>query len=169
MLKAGDPVPQFALDSDDQGQVTTASLRGKRFVLYFYPKDDTSGCTVEACGFRDNLPAFGSLGVPVFGISPDNIKSHAKFRAKFELNFPLLADPDHATAEAFGVWVEKSLYGKTYMGIQRSTFIVGPAGAIERVWEKVTPADHAHEVLAALNELGPVAVKTTAAAKKARK
>ena len=157
MLKVGDQIPAFALESDSQGKVTAASLADKRFVLYFYPKDDTPGCTTEACSFRDNLPAFGSLGVPVFGISPDDAKSHGKFRSKFQLNFPLLADPDHAIAEAFGVWVEKSMYGRTYMGVQRSTFIIGPGGAIEHVWEKVTPADHATEVLAALNESATVA------------
>jgi peroxiredoxin Q/BCP len=126
-------------------------LRGQRFVLYFYPKDDTAGCTIEACNFRDSLTSFNALNVPVFGISPDNVKSHAKFRVKYGLTFPLLADAEHQVAEAFGTWVEKSMYGRKYMGIQRSTFIIGPAGTIERVWEKVTPAEHTRDVLAYLN------------------
>lgn len=156
MLKVGDPVPNFALASDTAGEVKAADLLGKRFVLYFYPNDDTPGCTIEACDFRDNLPDFSGINVPVYGISPNDVKSHTKFRAKFGLTFPLLADPDHAIAEAFGVWVEKSNYGKTYMGIQRSTFIIGADGRIERVWEKVKPADHAKDVLAQLRN-APVA------------
>ena len=150
MLQVGEPVPDFALHSDTAGVVKSTDLRGKRFVLYFYPKDDTSGCTMEACSFRDNLPNFSSLDVPVYGISPDDIHSHEKFRHKFNLTFPLLADPEHKTAEEFGVWVEKHNYGKTYMGVQRSTFVVGPAGRIEHVWPKVNPADHAKEVLSYL-------------------
>jgi thioredoxin-dependent peroxiredoxin len=154
MLTVGDSVPDFALASDTMGEVKASDLSGKRFVLYFYPKDDTTGCTVEACSFRDNLPAFGDLGVPIYGISPDDVASHAKFRSKYSLTFPLLADPGHLIAEAFGVWVEKSMYGRTYMGIQRSTFIVGADGRIEHVWHKVTPADHAQEVLAYLHPAG---------------
>lgn len=150
MLQVGDPVPDFALASDTAGTVKASELRGQRYVLYFYPRDDTPGCTAEACNFRDNLPNFGSLNVPVYGISPDDVKSHTRFRAKFGLTFPLLADPEHTTAEAFGAWVEKNMYGRTYMGVQRSTFIVGPGGRVERVWEKVNPANHANEVLAYL-------------------
>jgi peroxiredoxin Q/BCP len=150
MLQAGDPVPDFDLTSDTAGEVTSAGLRGQRYVLYFYPKDDTSGCTMEACSFRDNLPDFSSLGVPVYGISPDDVHSHNKFRSKFSLTFPLLADVDHHTAEDFGVWVEKNNYGKKYMGVQRSTFIIGPDGRITHVWPKVNPSDHAKEVLAYL-------------------
>jgi peroxiredoxin Q/BCP len=150
MLQAGDPVPDFDLASDTAGEVTSAGLRGQRYVLYFYPKDDTSGCTMEACSFRDNLPDFGSIGVPVYGISPDDVHSHNKFRSKFHLTFPLLADVGHRTAEDFGVWVEKNNYGKKYMGVQRSTFIIGPDGRITHVWPKVNPSDHAKEVLAYL-------------------
>jgi peroxiredoxin Q/BCP len=151
MLHAGDAIPEFVLLSDTVGEVSSDHLRGQRFVLYFYPKDNTPGCTIEACNFRDSLAAFNSLNVPVFGISPDDVSSHEKFRTKFGLTFPLLADINHHVAEAFGVWVEKSMYGRSYMGIQRSTFIVGPTGIIERVWEKVTPAEHAQEVLAYLS------------------
>lgn len=151
MLQAGDAVPEFVLPSDTMGDVRASDLRGQRYVIYFYPKDDTTGCTIEACNFRDGLTSFNALNVPVFGISPDNVKSHAKFRMKYGLTFPLLADADHRLAEAFGVWVEKSMYGRKYMGIQRSTFIIGPQGTIERVWEKVTPAEHARDVLAYLN------------------
>lgn len=150
MLQAGERVPDFDLKSDTAGEVKSAELIGKRYVLYFYPKDDTSGCTMEACSFRDNLPDFSSLDVPVFGISPDDVTSHQKFRAKFGLTFPLLADAEHKTTEAFGAWVEKNMYGRTYMGVQRSTFIIGPDGRIEHVWPKVNPADHAKEVLAYL-------------------
>ncbi len=150
MLKVGDTIPDFILDSDSAGSVSAASLKGKRFVLYFYPKDDTPGCTTEACSFRDNLPKFGKLDVPVFGISPQDAKSHNKFRGKFSLNFPLLADVDHKVADAFGLWVKKKFMGREYMGVQRSTFIVGADGRIEKVWEQVKPEGHAEEVLAAL-------------------
>ena len=151
MLTVGDPIPDFALQSDTAGEVKAAELRGRRFVLYFYPKDDTSGCTTEACSFRDNLPDFGALNVPVYGISPDNAAAHTRFRAKYSLTFPLLVDTEHRIADAFGAWVEKSMYGRKYMGIQRCTFIVGADGRIEQVWQKVKPADHAKEVLAWLH------------------
>ncbi len=147
MLQEGDPVPDFDLTSDTAGRVKSADLRGQRYVLYFYPKDDTSGCTMEACSFRDNLPDFSSFGVPVYGISPDSVESHGHFRNKFSLTFPLLADTGHRTADAFGTWVEKHNYGRTYMGVQRSTFVVGPGGRIEHVWPKVNPSEHAKEVL----------------------
>lgn len=150
MLKAGDAVPEFELMSQD-GPVKSANLLGKRYVLYFYPADDTPGCTKEACSFRDNLPRFESLGVPIYGISPQDVDSKKKFAGKYALNFPLLADVDHKIAERFGVWVEKSMYGKKYMGIQRSTFVVAPDGRIEHVWEKVKPEGHAEEVYAWLN------------------
>jgi len=148
MLKVGDAVPKFVLESDSVGTVKASELKGKRYVLYFYPKDDTPGCTTEACSFRDNLPKFGDLGVPVYGVSADDVKKHGKFTQKFALNFPLLADPEHQLIEPMGVWVEKSMYGRKYMGIARATFIVGPTGKVEQVWEKVTPKGHAEEVLA---------------------
>lgn len=153
MLQVGDSIPQFALPTDTLGVVKASDLLGQRFVLYFYPKDNTTGCTLEACNFRDNLQDFNTMSVPVYGISPDTVASHARFRAQFGLTFPLLADEEHKVAEAFGVWVEKSMYGRKYMGIQRSTFIIGPDGVIEHIWARVTPADHAKEVLAHLKSL----------------
>lgn len=154
MLQAGDPIPEFTLASTEGGEVSAMSLRGKRYVLYFYPKDDTPGCTVEACNFRDTLPRFSDIGAPVYGVSPDDLAAHEKFIAKYALNFPLLADPEHKLIEAVGAWVEKSMYGKKYMGVQRSTFVVGPDGRIEKVWPKVTPEGHAEEVLAYLKSAG---------------
>ncbi len=164
MLKPGDAVPAFSLPASDGRTISAAGLRGQRYVLYFYPKDDTPGCTKEACSFRDNLPAFGGLGVPVFGVSADGEASHRKFVLKYGLNFPLLADPDRKLIEPIGAWVEKSMYGRSYMGIARCTFIVGADGRIERVWEKVSPEGHAAEVLAAL---GGKAAPAPAAAKPA--
>lgn len=155
MLQAGDKAPSFRLASNGGGMVDSATLKGRRHVIYFYPKDDTSGCTREACAFRDNLPAFGKLGVPVFGVSGDEVKTHDKFVQKYALNFPLLADPDHTLLEAYGVWVEKSMYGRKYFGIQRSTFAVDAKGRIEKVWEKVSPDSHAEEVIAYLAGKAP--------------
>jgi peroxiredoxin Q/BCP len=168
MLKIGDAIPAFSLMSDTAGEVKSSSLKGRRFVLYFYPRDDTPGCTVEACQFRDNMPKFSQLGVPVYGVSADDAKSHGKFTAKFSLNFPLLADPSHATIEAFGAWVEKSMYGKKYMGIQRCTFVVDAEGKVEQVWEKVKPEGHAEEVMVYLSGAASTPVKPAkrAAAKK---
>lgn len=146
MLNIGDPAPSFSLDSN-HGRIESHSLTGRRYVLFFYPKDDTPGCTAEACSFRDLSAAFAAAGASVFGVSILDARSKTKFAQKHALNFPLLADAEHSLAEAYGVWVEKSMYGKKYMGIQRSTFVVGPDGRIEHVWEKVTPEDHAQEVL----------------------
>jgi len=168
MLTIGAAVPDFHLNNEDGKTISNVGLEGQRFVLYFYPKDDTPGCTKEACGFRDNLPAFNKLDVPVFGISADDEKAHGKFVKKYNLNFSLLADPEHKTCEAFGVWVEKNMYGKKYFGIQRSTFVIGGNGKIDQVWTKVSPEDHAEEVLAYLNNASTkktVPVKKTAAAK----
>ncbi len=164
MLKTGDAVPSFNLKTESGKAISSASLKGQRFVLYFYPKDDTPGCTKEACSFRDNLPAFNKIKVPVFGISADDEKAHGKFVGKYQLNFPLLADPEHKTCEAFGTWVEKNMYGRKYFGIQRATFVVAANGKIEHVWEKVSPAEHAEEVLGFLN--GGV-IQTKAPVKKA--
>jgi peroxiredoxin Q/BCP len=150
MLQAGDLAPSFSLASDGGRQVDSATLKGSRYVLYFYPKDDTPGCTREACAFRDKLPAFDKLGVPVFGVSADQAKAHDKFVNKYSLNFPLLADPEHQLLEAYGVWVEKSLYGRKYFGIQRCTFVIDAKDRIEKVWQKVSPDSHAGEVLAYL-------------------
>lgn len=145
MLTVGQKFPDFSLQDQDGNTHTLESLKGKAFVVYFYPKDDTPGCTTEACEFRDAQPQFE--GVRVFGISPDSVKSHKKFAEKFGLNFPLLADTEKQLAEACGVWVEKSMYGKTYMGVARTTFLVDANGLVQHVWEKVTPKAHAADVL----------------------
>ena len=157
MRRTGDRVPDFDLASDRGDRVSTASLRGKRYVLYFYPKDDTPGCTREACSFRDHLPSFEGAGVPVYGVSADDVGAHARFVAKHRLNFPLLADPDRQLIQAMGVWVEKSLYGRRYFGIARATFVVSAEGRIEKVWEKVSPDGHGPEVLAYLRGEAPPA------------
>jgi len=146
----GTPAPDFALASDTGETITLSSLRGKPVVLYFYPKDDTPGCTTQACGIRDAWGEFERRGAVVLGVSPDNAASHVKFRAKFNLPFTLLTDTDHATAEAYGTWVEKSMYGKKYMGVERSTFVIGADGTIVKVMRKVKPDQHADDVLAAL-------------------
>jgi peroxiredoxin Q/BCP len=154
MLKPGDKAPAFALASDEGGTVRLGDLKGKKVVLYFYPKDDTSGCTTEACEFRDNWAAVKAAGAVVLGVSPDGIESHDKFRKKYQLPFPLLADEDHAVAEQYGAWGEKSMYGRKYHGILRSTFIVDETGRLVKVFSKVKPKGHAAEVLAALNSGG---------------
>jgi thioredoxin-dependent peroxiredoxin len=163
MLSTGAKAPDFHLNNEEGNTISNAGLEGQRFVLYFYPKDDTPGCTKEACGFRDHLPKFDKLNIPVFGISADDEKAHAKFVKKYNLNFSLLADPDHKICEAFGTWVEKSMYGKKYFGIQRSTFVIAANGKIEKVWEKVSPETHAEEVLAYLS--GDVGIQKTAVKK----
>ena len=150
MLAIGDKAPGFSLQTDSGETVSLDGLRGKKVVLYFYPKDDTPGCTVEACEFRDSWSAVKKTGAALFGVSPDSIGSHLKFKKKFDLPFPLLADTDHATAEAYGAWGEKSMYGKKYMGILRSTFVIDEQGKIAKVFEKVKPEGHAAQVLEAL-------------------
>lgn len=148
MLKPGDPFPDFELQDQNGTTVRKADLLGSRSIVYFYPKDDTSGCTAEACGFRDTLPKFS--GAKIYGVSPDTVKSHAKFVKKYDLNFTLLADPDRSLIEMLGLWVEKSMYGKKYMGVARTTFLLDAEGRVEQVWEKVKPEGHEKEVLAAL-------------------
>lgn len=151
MLKAGDKAPNFTLNSDKGEDVSLADFSGKsNVVLYFYPKDNTSGCTKEACSFRDTLPDIQAKDTVVLGVSPDSVKSHQNFIKKHNLNFTLLSDPEHEVAEAYGAWGEKKMYGKTYMGILRSTFIIGKDGIIKHVFEKVKVAAHANEVLAKL-------------------
>jgi len=150
MPTEGQPAPDFSLTSDTGEQVSLAGLRGKPVVLYFYPRDDTPGCTTQACGIRDAWGEFERRGAVVLGVSPDSAASHVKFRAKYDLPFTLLADTDHATAEAYGTWVEKSMYGKKYMGVERSTFVIGADGNIVKVMRKVKPDQHADDVLAAL-------------------
>lgn len=152
MVQEGDLAPDFELASSDGGSIRLSDLRGKRVVLFFYPKDDTSGCTKEACGFRDALPDFGDREAVVLGVSPDPIASHEKFRDKHALNFPLLSDEDHRVAEAYGAWGTKKMYGREYQGILRSTFVIDPDGRIETVYRKVKPAAHAEQVLAGLGK-----------------
>jgi peroxiredoxin Q/BCP len=149
-VQEGRPAPDFSLTSDTGETVTLSSLRGSNVVLYFYPKDDTPGCTTQACGIRDSWGEFEDRGAVVLGISPDSETSHVKFKDKFGLPFTLLADPDHATAEAYGVWVEKKNYGKTRMGIERSTFLIDRDGTVTKVMRSVKPDTHAADVLAAL-------------------
>jgi len=138
----GDPAPAFELSADDGTIVSNQSLLGTRYVLYFYPKDDTPGCTAQACSMRDNFGRVTALGVEVYGISPDSTRSHVKFRDKYELPFRLLADVGHRVAEAYGVWIQKEFMGRTYMGTERTTFIVGPDGRIEHVLPRIKPNEH---------------------------
>jgi len=150
VVEEGKPAPDFSLTSDTGETISLASLRGKPVVLYFYPKDDTPGCTVQACSIRDSWSEFERRGAVVLGVSPDGVASHVKFRQKYGLPFPLLADTGHEVAEAYGVWVEKSMLGKTYMGIERSTFVIAPDGTVAKVMRKVKPDEHSDDVLAAL-------------------
>ena len=151
-VEKGAPAPDFTLRADDGSQVTLSGLRGRKVVLYFYPKDDTSGCTKQACELRDDLPRFEALDAVVLGVSPDSVKSHVKFRDKYDLNFPLLADEDHAVSEAYGVWKEKSMYGRKYMGIERSTFLIDEEGRVMEAWRKVKPEGHAELVASRLEQ-----------------
>jgi peroxiredoxin Q/BCP len=146
----GEPAPDFTLTADDGSTVTRDGLLGRRYVLYFYPKDDTPGCTTQACSLRDNFSRVAATGIEVFGVSPDSVKSHVKFRDKYDLPYRLLADEGHAVADAYGVWVEKTYMGRTYLGVERSSFIIGPDGRVEHVLERVKPADHVDLVLEAL-------------------
>jgi peroxiredoxin Q/BCP len=153
-VEAGKKAPDFTLPADDGGKVKLSALEGKPVVLYFYPRDNTPGCTREACAFRDQQTAMNKLGVVVLGVSPDTVASHEKFRDKLKLNFPLLADADHTVAEKYGAWREKTLYGNKSMGIQRSTFLIDASGKVAKVWKKVNVDGHDEQVLAALKELG---------------
>jgi thioredoxin-dependent peroxiredoxin len=149
-LTAGEPAPRFEMAADDGSLVSGDSLAGHSYVLYFYPKDDTPGCTKQACGLRDSWSRVAETGVPVFGVSPDSVKSHAKFRDKYTLPYRLLSDTGHAVAEAFGVWVQKKFAGREYMGVERSTFVIGPDGVIESVLPQVKPDEHVDQLLEAL-------------------
>lgn len=149
-LKKGDTAPDFTASSDKAGEVTLSQLKGKKVVLFFYPKDDTPGCTKESCEFRDLLGEFDAKNAQVYGISADDLDSHKQFSAKFGLNFPLIADPDHQICEAYGVWGEQEWNGKKYEGISRTTYVVGEDGLIAKVYEKVDPVGHAQAVLSAL-------------------
>jgi peroxiredoxin Q/BCP len=153
MPAVGDVAPKFKLSASGGKTIALEDFKGKQMVvLYFYPKADTPGCTKEACGFRDAIAGYDSAKVAVLGISPDPVKDVDKFSTKFELNFPLLADDDHAVAEKYGVWVEKSMYGKKYMGVARTTFVIGKDGKVIHIFEKVKPEGHDQEVLAWIKE-----------------
>jgi peroxiredoxin Q/BCP len=150
VIGEGDKAPDFTLRSDAGQEVTLSSLRGKPVVLYFYPKDDTPGCTTQACGIRDAWDQFEEAGAVVLGVSPDDPTSHEKFKQKYALPFTLLADEGHAVADAYGVWGEKTYMGRTYFGVDRSTFVIGEDGNVKKAFHKVKPATHADDVLAAL-------------------
>jgi peroxiredoxin Q/BCP len=152
-VEVGTPAPDFTMPTDTGGEVTLSTLRGKRVVLYFYPKDDTPGCTKEACGFRDNLPDFSAIDATVIGVSKDSVASHAKFRKKYTIPFILASDQKAGTAEKYGAWVEKSMYGKRYMGMERSTFLIDEKGIVRAVWRKVKVDGHVEQVLAAAKAL----------------
>ncbi len=151
-LEEGALAPEFALTASNGKTVALKDFKGKRVVLYFYPKDDTSGCTTEACGFRDKVKTFESRGAVVLGVSPDGTAAHNKFIEKFKLPFLLLSDEDKKTCQAYGVWVEKSMYGRKYMGVQRATFVIGKDGRLEKIYPKVKPDGHAQEILEFLNQ-----------------
>lgn len=152
-LEEGSKPPVFTLTADDGSKVKLADLKGSPVVVYFYPADDTPGCTREACAFRDRSQELKKLGAKVFGISPDDVASHVKFKGKYKLNFPLLADPEHQVAEKFGAWREKNMYGKKKMGIVRSTFLIGADGLIKKVWRSVKVDGHDAAVIEALKAL----------------
>lgn len=152
-IEAGAKAPAFTLTADDGTKVRLSEQKGSPVVLYFYPKDDTPGCTKEACAFRDAQAKLAKSDAKVFGVSPDDVESHVKFRDKYSLNFPLLADPDHKIAEKYGAWREKNMYGKKSMGIQRSTFVIDADGKVAKVWKRVKVDGHDEQVLAALAEL----------------
>jgi peroxiredoxin Q/BCP len=149
-LKEGDKAPEFSADTSGGGKISLADYLGKNVILYFYPKDDTPGCTKEACAFRDHFADFKKRGAIVFGVSLDSVKSHDKFVKKFKLPFTLLADEDKKIVEAYGVWGEKSFMGRKYLGVFRVTFLIGPDGKIKKIWPEVKPEEHAAEVLAVL-------------------
>ena len=150
MVEEGQPAPEFELENDAGKKVRLSDLRGQQVVLYFYPKDDTPGCTKQACGIRDTWGEFERAGAVVLGVSTDSVASHVKFKEKYGLPFPLLADTDHAVADAYGVWGEKKYMGRTYHGVTRSTFVIGEDGTVKRVMHNVKPDSHADEVLTIL-------------------
>ena len=152
-VQEGDAAPDFEMAASGGRTVSKRALHGKPFVLYFYPKADTPGCTKEACAFQEALPQLGHIGIDVIGVSPDKMKPIEKFAEKFKLTFPLASDEGHAVAEKYGTWVEKSMYGRKYMGMERSTFLVGADGKVKKVWRKVSVTGHAAEVLKAAQEL----------------
>ena len=152
-IEEGEKAPDFSMPDDSGNTVKLSALRGKPVVLYFYPKDDTPGCTKEACAFRDRSADLEKRGAVVLGVSPDDVASHARFRDKFHLNFPLLADAGHKVAEKYGAWREKNFYGKVSMGVQRSTFLIDADGVVRKAWKKVSVDGHDEEVLEALDSI----------------
>jgi peroxiredoxin Q/BCP len=150
VIEPGDTAPDFALPDQDGNPVSLSALRGKPVILYFYPKADTPGCTTQACGVRDHAPEYEFAGAVVIGVSPDPVKDIAKFAEKFNLAFPLLSDEEHKVAGSYGVWVQKSMYGRTYMGMERTTFVIGRDGVVTNVFRRVKPAEHDNLVLSAL-------------------
>ena len=153
-LNPGDKAPDFSMPTDGGGSVSLKDLKGKKVVLYFYPKDDTPGCTKEACGFRDALPDFTGADAEIIGVSKDSVAKHDKFKAKHELPFTLASDEDGSVCEAYGTWVEKSMYGRKYMGIDRATFLIDRDGKIAQVWRKVKVPGHVEEVLETARQIG---------------
>ena len=152
-VSEGDKAPGFAMTTDGGGSVSLKDLRGQTVVLYFYPKDDTPGCTKEACAFRDLIPDFSGIDATIIGVSKDSVKRHDNFKAKYDLPFTLASDDDGSVCEAFGTWVEKSMYGRKYMGIERSTFLIDGKGVIRKAWRKVKVAGHVEDVLESANSL----------------
>ena len=152
-VKIGEKAPDFTMPTDGNGSVALQQLRGKPVILYFYPKDDTSGCTAEACGFRDSFPDYGRTGAVVIGVSRDSVASHDKFKKKYQLPFALASDATGEVTERYGVWVEKSMYGRKYMGIDRSTFLIDKDGVVRGAWRKVRVPGHVGEVLKAVQAL----------------
>nr|WP_298683592.1 thioredoxin-dependent thiol peroxidase [uncultured Dongia sp.] len=152
-LDIGSKAPAFSMKTDSGGKVSLSELKGKNVVLYFYPKDDTSGCTAEACGFRDKLPAFKKLDAVIIGVSRDSVESHDKFKKKYDINFALGSDESGKVTEAYEVWVEKSMYGRKYMGIERATFLIDGKGVIRGLWRKVKVPGHVEEVAKAIKQL----------------
>ena len=152
-VEEGKKAPDFSASTDGGGKIKLSELRGQPIVLYFYPKDDTSGCTAEACGFRDSLPDFGKLKAKVIGVSKDSVEKHDTFKKKYELTFPLVSDGAGKICEKYGTWVEKSLYGRKYMGIERATFLIDKTGTVAKVWHKVKVPGHVGQVLEALKAL----------------
>ncbi len=153
-VKIGDKAPDFTAPTDGGGRLKLSSLKGRKVVLYFYPKDDTPGCTKEACGFSDAMRKFARADVEIVGVSRDSVARHDKFKAKYRLPFTLVSDEDGTICENYGVWIEKNNYGRKYMGIERATFLIDAAGKLRRVWRKVKVAGHVDEALAAAKELG---------------
>jgi len=156
-LKEGQKAPDFTLPGDGGKEISLSAYKGKKVLLYFYPKDDTSGCTAQACGFNDNIKSFEKLGVAIIGVSKDGVESHNKFKAKYGLSFPLASDKDGDVCERYGVWVEKSMYGKKYMGIERTSVLIDEAGKIAKIWTKVKVPGHVEEVSSALKALAKAA------------